>query len=723
MVGGGMAAIAWPMFFRQVYTLDDLGNYFLPLRDFYADCLRTGDAFFWTPRIFCGFHLHGEGQTGMLHPWHLVIYRLLPLDIAFNLEILSSYAVMLAGMSLFLRRRGLSRTASAFGALVFAFSGFNLLHFMHIITVAIIAHVPWLLICIQTALCSPLPRRRSLGWLGVALLTASQTLMGYPQGLLLSFLIEAWFVGFLFWTTKPLRGCGRLLGAKLLGITAGAAQILPMIDQFQNSLRSRVPVGWVLSGSLPPLNLAQLFGPYLLPDRVIIQHQPTGRLFGGNVHEFGVYCGAVTTVLVAWLLFRRSEWGRQRKTVLGAALLGLFALIMAFGSFGGLYRLQVMIPLLGGFRVPSRYIAIFHFALSILAAVAADQLLGNSARTGRRNEGALLLVCPGIALFLSAIALGWKPPPVPFWNMVIPHGFAPAGMVISSAGLLAAASVLAWGCLRKWPWAGFALIAFAAADQTVYGLSYLHRAQPMTVQAVREKAGNLPAGGGERLLAQRAQDSDIGTMAGRNLVGGLAGMMPDRRLDYKITNAMRVAACGWRQATKEEAAAASEPQTGTIQWLRVPDPMPRVRLVTECRVSTKPAADIAGIDVSGVALVENPIDTEPGEAGKASIVEERPGCIRVAVEARTRQFLVVSESYHGGWRATANGKPAPVERAYGDFMGCVVGPGRSEIVLRFLPSSLTAGAVVSGAAFALIAGVFLAGQRRSPAGGSGPARE
>ena len=41
--------------------------------------------------MFGGYYLFGEGQLGMAHPWHLLLYRFLPLTPAFNIEIVSSY--------------------------------------------------------------------------------------------------------------------------------------------------------------------------------------------------------------------------------------------------------------------------------------------------------------------------------------------------------------------------------------------------------------------------------------------------------------------------------------------------------------------------------------------------------------------------------------------------------------------------------------------------------
>ena len=68
-----------------------------------ADSLARGDSASWCPMLNCGYDLHGEGQTGLDHPWHRLLYYALPLDVAFNLEMLASYVFGLAGMFVLLR--------------------------------------------------------------------------------------------------------------------------------------------------------------------------------------------------------------------------------------------------------------------------------------------------------------------------------------------------------------------------------------------------------------------------------------------------------------------------------------------------------------------------------------------------------------------------------------------------------------------------------------------
>ncbi len=110
---GLLVALAGPMLARRVYTADDLGAFHLPLRVFYQDCLTRGERFDWSPQLYCGFYLTGEGQVGTYHPWQWLIYRFLPLSVAFDLECVVNYPLLLVGMYCLLRRWRLRQDAAA----------------------------------------------------------------------------------------------------------------------------------------------------------------------------------------------------------------------------------------------------------------------------------------------------------------------------------------------------------------------------------------------------------------------------------------------------------------------------------------------------------------------------------------------------------------------------------------------------------------------------------
>ena len=69
-------------FTGRVFAMLDLASFSLPMRALYQEGLRNGYLPIWTPSLFAGFYAHAEGQTGMLHPLHLLLYGTLPLQVA-----------------------------------------------------------------------------------------------------------------------------------------------------------------------------------------------------------------------------------------------------------------------------------------------------------------------------------------------------------------------------------------------------------------------------------------------------------------------------------------------------------------------------------------------------------------------------------------------------------------------------------------------------------------
>ncbi|MCD4728081.1 MAG: hypothetical protein K8R46_10490, partial [Pirellulales bacterium] len=191
------AVLAGPFFAGRVYTADDLGAFHLPVRAFYAEQIARGEAHDWMPALYSGFYLTGEGQAGVYHPLHQLLYRLLPLRAALGWEYLLSYPLMMLGTWLLLRRRIGRGGGAALGALLFTFSSFNLLHFVHPNAVAVIAHIPWLLWAIDVVLLDARRRKIALATALIALLTGSQLLLGYPQFVWLSLLTEIAYAVFL----------------------------------------------------------------------------------------------------------------------------------------------------------------------------------------------------------------------------------------------------------------------------------------------------------------------------------------------------------------------------------------------------------------------------------------------------------------------------------------------------------------------------------------------
>ncbi len=342
--------------------------------------------------LFGGFYVAAEGQLGAYHPWHLGLYRWLPFGAAFDVELLASYPLAFAGMYLLLRRTLGRRDAASLGALAFTFCGFNLLHFVHPNAIAIVAHLPWLLWTIGIALTTSHRRHEAAALAGIALLTASQLLLGYPQYVWFSLLAEGAYVLWHLATRRASLGRAGLVGlAVALGVVIGAIQWIPTWHALATSVRHTPDAAFANSGSLHPLNLVQLLAPYLFATRVV----------GQNTHELGLYLGAVPLMLCAWLaasvrhetraLLPACATGGLPSSVLSSnsirpivrplAIGGAVALLLAAGEYGGVYRIQSLLPLVNRFRFPCRAIVLVELVAAVLAAIA-FALLADRSRVG-----------------------------------------------------------------------------------------------------------------------------------------------------------------------------------------------------------------------------------------------------------------------------------------------------------------------------------------------------
>lgn len=681
------AALAWPLATGAVFHQDDLGTFHLPLRAFFAKCLANGDDPRWMPSIYRGYYLAGEGQVGMDHPWHRFLYGALPTAAAFQLELVASYPLLFAGTALFLRRRGLAHDASLFGALIFTFSGFNIVHYIHINAIAIVAHLPWLLVLDEAILRAEDPRRLAWLKLGATALTASQVLLGYPQYVGFSLLVEGWFA---LWLHRRglVAGPSRLwaLGeTKLLGLLIGCVQILPTRQALRESWRSRPPREFAAMNSLHPLNVFQAVAPYAF--RVYHYNGETDATW--PMHESGFYGGAVLPAALAWLWARRGQLGARGALVKGAIVLGAVALVLAFGQYTPAFPLMARLPFLGLFRGSSRFVLLVHLAGAILAAVAFADV---ATLRGPLPRGALrpLLAAPlaslaGVA-FLKALATA------------NPGGLL-ATQLVSTPRLLCAPLWIGPPALafflaaRGRRWALIALIGLTAADQALYGLTMIYQHDPplpIPALVAAESKPNGPTAGDRARIG-----NDALTMAGIAMADGYVALTPRHVIDDESRAGLRLAGVRWLRATD-----------GSGLWRALPDPLPRLRLLTRAFVSTSPKKDIHAIDIDTTALVTHAIDLGGSAPGAARFLEDRPGRVRVETIAPARQLLVLADSYHDGWRAAVDGKPAKVERVNADYLGCVVEAGRHEVSFRFDPASYRDGARLSILGLALTAASF-----------------
>lgn len=629
--------------------------------------------------MFNGFYLHGEGQVGAFHPVHLLLYGLLPLPAAFNLEIILAYVFAFAGMWLFLARLNLQPASRALGAMAFTFSGYLLLHLGHVNAVEVSAHIPWLLLALDTTLSSA-PRRRYRGAAGLSLLIGSQLLLGYPQYVLLSAMACACFVVTRLREGARLRHLWPAVSAAVAGLMIGGIQLLPTADLLTESTRAAVTREFQLSFSLHPLNLMQLWSPYLFPERVVA---PRGEYF---VHEFGVYNGAFATLAIVWALTRRHH-SSLKSARLFAGLLCIVGVVLALGSYGVVYEHFVR-PVLGVFRAPTRHLLLVHVGLAILVAVLFEDLI-TSRRAGTSSTPVSrwlwLPLC--LSVLTAIVVLTWRP-----LSIASAGGVGTLVRVLGSAVVFVVATVV---LQRAWQRdaALVVLPALLAIDLGLWGYSYVFQPGPVTPARLQARADGLTELATGRTAVHDETDISINYWMLRDarVFRPYVGMSPRLALSSTSELTLRVAGVEWMRTRGE--------------WRRVADPMPRARLVADARASDDPAVEIERIDVTRTALTDRRIASplvDPKNAAIA-IVADGDGRIELDVESSGDALLVLTESYHSGWKATTAGRTLETLRVYGDFLGVLLPPGRYRLGLEFDPSSFRYGK------YATFAGLSIAG--------------
>jgi hypothetical protein len=610
-----------------------------------------------------------------------LLYGVLPFVPAFNLEHIRSYVFLLMGTFLLLRRWRSSREAAVFGALIFTFSSFNFAHFMHMNFVAIVAHLPWVLLAVDHLLKSRAPHRTALAWLAISLLTASQLLHAHPQMTWMSLLVTALYAGLVL---APLLRRGSmdggprmaawrataLLSALVVGFASAGVQLLPMWETLQTSSRSDPSELFIDFQTLRPLLLVQLVSPYLMVRKVMFP-------------EFALYCSAAVPPLIVWLLLRRRDVGDGWSIARAALGLAVIGVLLTMGDAGLLHRGVEQLPLVGLFRSPVRYILLVEIGLCVASAIAFSDLL-RVAREGGAADGVrlwplalptLLAVAAGLAFVMTPV--GDRPP----WLERTSLGSA----VAVGSALTALCGGLVWIAARGQSAACAALVALAAVDLGAYGLREVRDPGAVRLDAWLDAASIPLHPQGTRL---RKGDYRL-TLNGVRFASGYVAMFPNRTLPiYASGRPKGMTAAAYDHAMQVSSVSRRGKRHAGLA-------LPRARMLAQALATDDLPTALGEIDPARTALVSAPLSLESGPRGEATLVRDDPGEIHIETRAPTRQLLVLSESHHPGWRARVDGEPCHVVRVYGDYMGCVVPAGEHEVAFTFAPDSHRHGMTIS----------------------------
>lgn len=358
----------------------DITELNFPARNLLAQSLRGGSLPLWDADIGCGLPLLAEGQSGMLYPLNLLLFRAFTPVLAFNLSVVASLLLALVFAYLLARLYGASRPSALFAAVAFAFSGYVVSKLKFTCLVNSIAWLPLAVYGLEKVFRSGKPKFLLL----TALALAMQALAGGPQVFFITVcllaVILAWRLAALLREAgggdETPRGplAARLLAcfalALILSVTLAAPQVIPQVAGYPFFNRSGgFDFETSISFNMRPASLSLFFSPYQDGNPAYGTYDLGSGLFWEDI----AYPGLLTLVLALVALLFLSRKDRDAGLWL---LVSVLALAVSLGDNTPLARfLWKFVPGFKMFRFYQRFLIVTVLGMSLLAAKGLDHLL------------------------------------------------------------------------------------------------------------------------------------------------------------------------------------------------------------------------------------------------------------------------------------------------------------------------------------------------------------
>jgi hypothetical protein len=639
----------------------DYVRYFAPWAAFVQHALRTGTLPLWNPYIGTGVPVSEALQPGLFHPFTLVLVAL-PVEHA--LTVLALLRLALAGLGAFALARilGCGAPAATLAGVLYGLEPFHLVLRFHTLP-NVSACLPWLLALSERRLRGGAPRQTLAAW---ALVAALACLGGHSQTTV-HVLAVATAYHLLRAAARPavlarelgFVGAGLLLAA-LGGLVAVWGHTELVLDGFARTYRT-------LRGTYPRLPLSHLVS--------FLASGPTGGV------QVTAYVGLLALVLAAGGLVGRagfSAWPWAVLTLLSGAV--------AYGV-RPIADVVSVLPLVG-IADHSRLLIVVHLGIALLAARGVECLGDPRARRAMAVATAVLAAGlaslalrgapPGARLLASAASLGFAAS-----LLVLPRTLPAAAwlaVVLVVVDLYAAYGPVPRGGIRAFPppppvlapLAGHAggervLLAnsvLAPNAATFYELPALAAFEPSMAEATAQllvQAGLRPSFHLGLVAGPEVAPSALRVL---DLLGAGLLVLPDPVRDAAVSSHL------------------DEVQREPVAVYRNPHTLPRLFAATEARFATDPIGALAAlgdprIDLRRTVVIEQ---SSPGlprggsHDAAATLVSYAPGLVRARTTCGDACWVVLTESYAPGWRASVDAVSAPVLRADRALVAVAVPP-------------------------------------------------
>lgn len=461
---------------------------YLPIKTELSRALRQGTLPFWADRFGLGVPLVAESHAAAFYPPNWLLYGTLQAETAYRISMWLHYMALVATTYGYARVLRLNDRGAAIAAVAFTLCGFQMSHSCHEPFYSALPFLPLALALAEQFLTTGRPV--VLGALAVSL--GVQITLGHFQ-------IPTWTLGLVVLTglwragtrQSTWRRFGGLLVAVVWAFAVAAPQVLLTAELKLQSNFGRTS-SQLMRYAFPPERWAQAVFPQLFNTmrQGSLSYYWATRMTSSDEATF--YVGALPLVLACIGFFAPRDRPLTLWRWLAPAAL-VVATLPAWWSTG--YELLMMVPGLGSFRAPGRYVMIASLGLCLLAGRALDDLV-----PARRFWTGL-----GFAAVLGASATAWAV----YWSSRTEilgwiDTAARPGLLAQGVGSLAVALACAgWYRARPRAAAFWVLLLFTGGE-----LAYLYHHGSVPWGWPVEFPGDSP------VFAALARQKEVGLVAG-----------------------------------------------------------------------------------------------------------------------------------------------------------------------------------------------------------------
>ncbi len=765
----------FPVLSLQGPIWNDFIEQYFPYRVFASRALRHFTFPFWNPYSFSGMPFFADIQSAVLYPLNILLLFFSGKNgispVVYEYQIVAH--ILLAGIFTYVLARDFhrGRSASLLAALVLMFSGFTTTHIFHITMIHALPWFPCAFLLLRRAIHRSSIRYAFLTGIAVSFVAFA----GHPQMFIyLHYLLGAWFIWYCIEQLRFKLPPKKLLMPAvlfLIAIGSGAGlssvQLLPASRLGKESLRPEMEYKLSAQGSFRPYRFVTLLAPNFFgtPNNTRTQTPyywgtaPEDVDPGAHYYwETSLYLGVLPLLfaLIALLAVRSPP-----VVFLGIVAGGTF--LIAMGDATPVYRLAyALVPGIKLFRNPARIGIIFTLVMALLSAFSVDWLIRMVADLPARMKKrvTVIAVAAGALIVAGALAfssgaflpvifefiaknkmIGGDPAQLESFVSTGAYPFATTQIWIFTLFALISIGLLLGRIHAIIPVRLFSLLlpVILLIDTLLFGYGFaiiktdpskIYEKTPL-IRSVRQEykkklfrinsRGSQPGSddiGGPYMLFRR----NGGTVHELFLMEGYNPLRLKRQLMDRKQSTLDILNIGYKIKVDDV--------NRTMSIVPHPSGLPRARMVSSYQVEpdeTKilPLLQSSAFDhVNSVILEKQPESIPPGnptEPLNSSAAISSYGINRIVTDVTTDKpaLLVLSEVYYPSWKATVDGKPAPVLRADYALRAIPVPAGKHRVVCYYADPDFTKGLVISLLTFmgmvGTVAVVFLRKRKHSGA--------